>query len=111
MADKKVTDNLTRGECCPTSDGAACAIVASEAFVKKHGLENQAIEIAGMSLKTDSPRLFDDRSAVEIAGSDMTRAAGKDALKQAGISMDQCCVVELHDCCKSPDSSGFRDDN
>ncbi|KAL8277963.1 hypothetical protein RQP46_009595 [Phenoliferia psychrophenolica] len=98
MADKPVTANLTRAECCPTSDGAACAIVASEEFVKRHGLENQAIEIAGMSLKTDSPRLFDDRSAVEIAGSDMTRTAGKDALKQAGISMDQCCVVELHDC-------------
>ena len=100
LADKPVTDHLTRAECCPTSDGAACAIVASEAFVKKYGLENQAIQIAGMSLKTDSPRLYNERSAIELTGADMTRAAGKAALSEAGIKIDQCCVVEVHDCCE-----------
>jgi len=36
---------MNSGMCCPTSDGAAAAVVCSEAFVKKHKLENQAIEI------------------------------------------------------------------
>lgn len=36
---------LTRAMCCPTSDGGACAIIASEEFVHKHKLENQAIEM------------------------------------------------------------------
>jgi sterol carrier protein 2 len=54
--------------CCPTSDGGAAAIVASEEFVFKHGLQNQAIEIAGISLTTDSPRLFEDRSSIELTG-------------------------------------------
>lgn len=35
-----VFDPLTKLQCCPTSDGAACAIVASEAFVRKRGLED-----------------------------------------------------------------------
>ncbi|KAK4705856.1 hypothetical protein P7C70_g351, partial [Phenoliferia sp. Uapishka_3] len=98
LADKPVTNYLTRAECCPTSDGAACAIIASEEFVRKWGLENQAVEIVGMSLKTDSVRLFEDRSAVELTGADMTRQAAKEAFRQAGIRPDQCCVVELHDC-------------
>ncbi|KAM0746610.1 thiolase-like protein [Meredithblackwellia eburnea MCA 4105] len=98
LADQKVTNYLTRGMCCPTSDGAAATIIASEAFVKKHGLENQAIEIAGQSLTTDSPRLFDDRSAVELTGADMTRRAAKEAYEQAGITADQLSVIELHDC-------------
>lgn len=68
MADKKVTEYLTRAMCCPTSDGGACALIASEDFVVKHGLQNQAIEIAAISLKTDSPRLFEDRSAIELTG-------------------------------------------
>lgn len=59
---------MTRAMCCPTSDGAACAIVASEAFVLKHGLQNQAIEIVGQSMTTDSPRLFNDLSAIELTG-------------------------------------------
>jgi hypothetical protein len=57
---------MTRGMCCPTSDGAACAIVCSEAFVKSHKLENQAIEMVAQSMTTDSPRLFSDRSAIEV---------------------------------------------
>ncbi len=41
----KVFDPLTKLQCCPTSDGAAAAIVCSEAFVKKHHLEDRAVEM------------------------------------------------------------------
>ena len=44
---------LTKLQCCPTSDGSGAAILASEEFVKKQGLEDQAIEIAGMAMTTD----------------------------------------------------------
>ena len=39
--DKTVFEMLTRQHCCPTSDGAGAAIIASEHFVKKHGLEHK----------------------------------------------------------------------
>ena len=45
---------LTKLQCSPTSDGAGAAIVCSEAFVRKHGLEGQAIEIVGQSMTTDA---------------------------------------------------------
>ncbi|KAI5479782.1 hypothetical protein MNV49_002594 [Pseudohyphozyma bogoriensis] len=98
LRDKKVTDYLTRGMCCPTSDGAACAIIASEAFVRKHRLENQAIEIAAMAMTTDSPKLFEERSAIELAGADMTRVGARRAFEEAGITAEEVSVVELHDC-------------
>ncbi|KAG6839355.1 hypothetical protein H0H87_001029, partial [Tephrocybe sp. NHM501043] len=54
-----VTNQLTKYMCSPTSDGAACCIVASEDFVHKHGLENQAIEIVAQALTTDSLATFE----------------------------------------------------
>lgn len=59
---------LTRGMCCPTSDGGAAVVVASEDFVHKHGLENQAVEIVAMSLTTDTTVLLDKRSHIELTG-------------------------------------------
>ncbi|KAL8278151.1 hypothetical protein RQP46_009475 [Phenoliferia psychrophenolica] len=97
MGDKKITANVTRAMCCPTSDGGAACIVASEDFVKKHDLENQAIEIVGQSMTTDSPELYSG-SRIELTGADMTRRAASEAYKQAGVTAQQMGVVELHDC-------------
>ena len=54
-----VYEPLTKLQCCPTSDGAAAAILASEDFVREHGLEDQAVEIVGMAMTTDFPSSFD----------------------------------------------------
>lgn len=32
---------LTKLQCCPTSDGSAAAVIASEDFVVRHGLQGQ----------------------------------------------------------------------
>lgn len=93
-----VYEPLTKLQCCPTSDGAACAIVASEAFVKAHGLEGQAVEITGMSMATDQPSTFEDRSCMKMVGGDMTRKASQEAYKQAGKGPESVRVLELHDC-------------
>lgn len=93
-----VYEPLTKLQCCPTSDGAACAIVASEAFVKAHGLEGQAVEITGMSMATDQPSTFGDHSCIKMVGGDMTRKAAQEAYKQAGKGPESVQVVELHDC-------------
>ncbi|KAI8393573.1 thiolase-like protein [Radiomyces spectabilis] len=88
---------LTKLQCCPTSDGAGCAIVASEAFVKKHNLMDQAVEIVAQVMATDSPKML-STDAIEWAGADMTRRAAKDAYRIAGISPKDVQVIELHDC-------------
>ena len=45
-----IHDPITMLMCSPTSDGAAATVLVSEEFVKKHGLERQAIEIIGMAM-------------------------------------------------------------
>ncbi|ORX43480.1 thiolase [Hesseltinella vesiculosa] len=88
---------LTKLQCCPTSDGAGAVIVASEDFVKKHGLENQAVQILAQEIATDSPNML-SADSIEWAGADMTRRAAAQAFKKAGITPNDVQVVELHDC-------------
>eukprot|EP01098_Paradermamoeba_levis_P011081 TRINITY_DN4700_c0_g5_i1.p1 TRINITY_DN4700_c0_g5~~TRINITY_DN4700_c0_g5_i1.p1 ORF type:complete len:449 (-),score=143.61 TRINITY_DN4700_c0_g5_i1:114-1304(-) len=88
---------LTKLQCCPTSDGAAAAILCSEEFVKKHNLYSQAVEIAAMTMATDLPAAF-EKSCIEMVGFSMVQKAAKQAYQEAGITPDQVQVVELHDC-------------
>ncbi len=89
---------LTKLQCCPTSDGSAAAVLCSEEVVKRHGLEDQAIEIAGMSMTTDFESTFAEKSAIKLIGSDMTRAAAQSVYEQSGLGPEDIDVIELHDC-------------
>ena len=97
---KMIHDPLTKLQCSPTSDGSACAIVASERFVDEHDLWDQAIEIAGQSMVTDlaldlrrGRRLHDDRRLRHVA-----RRRPSRAYEEAGVAPDDVDVFELHDC-------------
>jgi acetyl-CoA acetyltransferase len=96
---RMIHEPLTKLQCSPTSDGAACAIVASERFVDEHGLWERAIELAGQAVVTDLPSTFDEaRSSIAIVGADMSRAAAERAIEQAGVGIEDVDVIELHDC-------------
>ena len=41
LQSKEVHEPLTKLQCCPTSDGSAAAILASEEFVKAKGLQDR----------------------------------------------------------------------
>lgn len=92
-----VFDPLTKLQCCPTSDGSAAAIVASEEFVDSHGLRDQAVEILGMAMTTDFPSSYEG-SMIKMVGSDMTKAAAQKVYEQSGFGPENVDVVELHDC-------------
>ncbi|KAJ3998843.1 putative thiolase [Lentinula boryana] len=98
----KITNELTKFMCSPTSDGAACCIVASEDFVHAHGLENQAIEIVAQALTTDNPLAYESNSAMEVVGYSMSKNCADQVFRDAGFKegegRDQVGVVELHDC-------------
>jgi sterol carrier protein 2 len=97
-AARKITRELTLPMCSPTSDGGACAIVASEDFVRAHGLEDRAVEVAGWGVATDSPLLYDSRSRIQLAGGDMAQRAGDIAYAKAKVGPNDIQVIELHDC-------------
>merc|ERR1712230_257188 len=64
---------------------------------KRPHLKSQAVLIAGQELATDSTELF-SRSSIDLVGYQMSAFAGKEAMKEAGITPDDVSVVELHDC-------------
>jgi sterol carrier protein 2 len=70
-------------QCCPTSDGAGCIILASEEFVLKNNLQDQAVEILDIQLGTDKYNLRD--SAMNLIGYDMTRQAADKLYANTGI--------------------------
>lgn len=98
----KITNQLTKFMCSPTSDGASCCIVASEAFVHAHNLENQAIEIVALELETDHPVSLESNSAMEVVGYSMTKRCADKVFAEAGFApgkgRDEVGVIELHDC-------------
>jgi acetyl-CoA acetyltransferase len=92
-----VYDPLTKLQCCPTSDGGAAAVLASERFVKAHGLEDQAVEIIGQAMTTDYDSTFSG-SDMSLAGFDMTKAAATKVYEESGVGPEAVDVIELHDC-------------
>jgi len=95
---KMIHDPLTKLQCSPTSDGSACAIVASERFVDQHDLWSQAIEIAGQAMVTDMRSTFEGGSCITIVGADMSKEAARRAYEEAGVGPEDVDVIELHDC-------------
>lgn len=97
MAAPMVFDPLTRLQCCPPTCGAAAAIVCSEAFAKRHGLDTR-VAIRAQSMTTDRNSTFDEGDMRKVVGYDMTRAAAQAVYEKAGVAPTDVDVVELHDC-------------
>jgi acetyl-CoA acetyltransferase len=97
MAAPKVFDPLTRLQCCPPTCGAAAAVLCSEDFARRHGLDTQVF-IAAQAMTTDTPSTFDDRDMRKLVGFDMTKSAATQVYEAAGIGPEDIDVVELHDC-------------
>ena len=89
---------LTKLQCCPTSDGAAAAILASEEFVRRHSLQDKAVEILGQAMVTDTTETFESKSSIALIGSEMTRLAAQRVYEQTGLGPQDVDVIELHDC-------------
>src|SRR5262245_50964161 len=107
LASPMIFDPLTKFQCCPTTDGAAAAVVCSEEFAKKHGIANP-VTIEAMSLKTDFATSFEPKSMIKMVGADMTAAAAKEVYEQSGLGPDDVDVVELHDCFTSNELTTYE---
>ena len=92
-----VYDPLTKLQCCPTSDGGAAVVLASERYVDEHDLWDRAIEIAGQALTTDTPETFDG-SDMSIVGYHFAKEAARQVYEESGLGPDDVQVIELHDC-------------
>lgn len=97
LASPEIFDPLTRFQCCPPTCGAAAAILCSEEFAKKHGVED-AVWIAGQAMTTDTQSTFDAKSMIKMVGFDMAKECAAKVYEEAGVGPDDVDVCELHDC-------------
>jgi sterol carrier protein 2 len=97
LASPMVFEPLNKFQCCPTTDGAAAAVLCSEDFARKLGV-TEPVTIEAISLKTDLPTAFNPKSMIKMVGADMTAAAAREVYEQSGLGPDDVDVIELHDC-------------
>ncbi|KDE98724.1 lipid-transfer protein [Mycolicibacterium aromaticivorans JS19b1 = JCM 16368] len=97
LSARMIYDPLTKLQCSPTSDGSGAAILASEEFVDKHGLAEQAVEIVGQAMTTDYQNTFDG-TCKALIGYHMNVAAAQSVYEQSALGPEDFQVIELHDC-------------
>src|SRR4051794_22730806 len=97
MNDVMIAYPNTRPMCSANCDGAAAAVVVSDAKLKTLSLSQQrrAVKIAASVLTSDP---FEEGCQVLPNVNTLTRNAAKQAYEQAGVGPEDLDLVELHDC-------------
>ena len=97
MGDIMIAYPNTRPMCSANCDGAAAAIVVSDAKLKTMSLEQQrrAVKVSASVLTTDP---WEEGCQVLPNVNTLTRNAAKQAYEQAGVGPEDLDLVELHDC-------------
>lgn len=89
LASRMIADPLTLLQCCPTSDGAAAAVLGPAARDARH------VTVRGVAMRSGQP--WDHRSP-HVWGHDIVRDTAADALAAAGLAAaTDVDVAEVHD--------------
>ncbi|WP_345383013.1 thiolase family protein [Pseudonocardia yuanmonensis] len=86
LASRMIADPLTLLQCCPTSDGAAAAIVGPAAPGR--------VAVRSVALRSGAP--WNHRSP-HVWGHDLVRDTAAAAFAAAGVGPDEVDVAEVHD--------------
>ncbi len=91
LADRMVSAPLTRAMCAPISDGAAAALLCSEAYLRRlpAATQSRAVRVAASALSGGKYRALDEPG--------LSRIAADKAYRAAGISAERIDVAEVHD--------------
>lgn len=88
-----VADPLTLYHCCPTTDGAACALLASEDVVGEY--TDDRVRVAGVGAGSDRVGLAQRDT---YTGVPAAQRAGAQAYEMADIEPEELDFAEVHDC-------------
>ncbi len=97
LASPHMLGPLTRLQCCPPTCGGAAAVIVSEDFARRKGLDADVV-IRAQAMTTDFPSTFEGDSLIKVVGADMAASAAAAVYAEAGVSPEDVDVVELHDC-------------
>ena len=92
LAAPPITYPLTLPMCAPLSDGAAAVLVASEAGMRRLGMDrSRAVKVAASVVRSFGVRAYEDQQQ------NLVRLAANAAYEQAGIGPGDIGVAEVHD--------------
>jgi acetyl-CoA acetyltransferase len=93
LAANKVAGTTTSLMCCPRGEGAAAAIICSEAAIKRLGIDGgKPVRVTASALQSEKPQRGRDIPSVTLA-----QEVTEMAYAEAGICAADLDVVELHD--------------
>ncbi len=87
-----VAEPLGMFDCAPTSDGAACVVLCSDAVVDSYG--GKAVQVSGSGQASDTLSLSD---RADLTSWRATEHAARRAYQEAGVSVADVDVAEVHD--------------
>ncbi|WP_332899454.1 thiolase domain-containing protein [Haladaptatus sp. CMSO5] len=99
-----VADPLTLYHCCPTTDGAACALIVSEDLVEEY--TDDPIRVAGVGAGSDKVGLFQRDT---YSGVPASQRAAEQAYEMAGVGPDDIDFAEVHDCFSIAELMAYED--
>lgn len=94
-----VGGRLAVSDCSQVTDGAAVVVLASEKFIKEHGIKNAPV-VKGYGHRT-APMVFDKKMSDAKESEYIlpwTRQAVLDAYRRSGLTVDDIDFFETHDC-------------
>ena len=93
---RPIADPLTLYQCCPTSEGAAAAVLCAREALTKYGInQKRAIGIAGAVLRSGS---YNGRGSDHSAFSPYrTEPAALQAYEMSGLGPEDVDLIQLHD--------------
>ena len=88
---------MTKMMACPPTCGASAAVVVSERFALKHGLD-ATVRIRSQAMVSDLQDTFEGPDMIKLVGAGLTELAAEKVYEQAGVAPEDIDVIELHDC-------------
>ena len=99
-----VAEPLNLYHCCPTTDGAAAALIVSEDVVEQY--TDTPIRVAGVGAASDRVGLFQRDSYNSVPAAE---SAGQSAYEEAGITAEDLDFAEVHDCFAIAELMAYED--
>lgn len=88
-----VADPLTLYDCCPTSDGASCVVLAADHVARQ--FTDTPVWVNGSGAASDHLALHDRPTITQLVA---TQQAAAQAYRQANIQATDVDLAEVHDC-------------
>lgn len=97
LASRMVAEPLTAMMTCPADDGAACVIVASEEWVRRHQPERRLVRPVASALQSEVYSPGHTFLGPVVGPATMTQTTAQQAYEEAGFGPDDVHLALCHD--------------